>query len=103
RDPGRLLRCQAVLAERDRVAALGETGHPAAHDLAMLDASRHQHRLDPSADGGLGRGELPRSRSLRSDVAAIDPDLDADPAVGRVGVDLAVADVGPERAQRDAT
>ena len=46
----------------------------------------------------------PASRAARSgrDVAAIDPDLDADPAVGRVGVDLAVADVGAQRAERDA-
>ena len=36
------------------------------------------------------------------DVAAVDPDLDADAAVGGVGVDLAVADVRAERPQRDA-
>src|SRR4029079_13979565 len=29
-------------------------------------------------------------------------DLDADPAVGRMGVDLAVADVGAQRTERDA-
>src|SRR5690348_2167584 len=47
-----------------------------------------------------GRGRRPADGL---DVAAVDPDLDADPAVCRVGVDLAVADVGPERAERDPT
>src|SRR4026209_814150 len=42
-------------------------------------------------------------RALGRDVAAVDPDLDPDPAVRRVGVDLAVADVGAQRAERDAT
>src|SRR6185295_17277656 len=36
-------------------------------------------------------------------VAAVDPDLDANAAVGRVRVDLAVADVRSERAEGDAT
>ena len=53
---------------------------------------------------GLGRecGSL-RPRRSGDDVAAVDPDLDADAAVGRVGVDLAVADVRAQRAERDAT
>src|SRR3954453_5342844 len=55
--------------------------------------------LRPLACRGRDRRGLPR----RLDVAAVDPDLDADSAVGRVRVDLAVADVGPERAQRAAT
>src|SRR4029078_7531316 len=58
---------------------------------------------DASADRGLGRLGLVRERPLRRDVAAVDPDLDADPAVGRMGVDLAVADVRAERAERDST
>src|SRR5438132_13519395 len=48
------------------------------------------------------RDLVARDGPLLRDVAPIDPDLDADPAVGRVGVDLAVADVGAQRAQRDA-
>src|SRR5437870_11540804 len=47
--------------------------------------------------GRCDRGRLAR----RLDVAAVDPDLHADAAVGRVGVDLAVADVGAERAEGD--
>src|SRR5439155_14497282 len=42
-------------------------------------------------------------RAARGDVAAVDPDLDSDAPVGRVGVDLAVADVRAQRAQGDAT
>src|SRR6476646_5093571 len=53
-------------------------------------------RPDRSRDPGVARS------ALRGDVAAIDPDLDADPPVGGVGVDLAVADVGTQRPERDA-
>src|SRR3954468_17778456 len=58
----------------------------------------------PLSRGPRGHRGLRRlsASPLDGHVAAIDPDLDADPAVGRVGVDLAVADVGPERAERDA-
>src|SRR5919107_1215204 len=45
---------------------------------------------------------LVRRVPLGDDVAAVDPDLDADAAVRRVRVDLAVADVGAQRAERDA-
>src|SRR5689334_17253333 len=50
-----------------------------------------------------GAHRLRRDVAHRLQVAAVDPDLHADPTVGRVGVDLAVADVGAERPERDAT
>src|SRR4029453_18744331 len=99
-DPGRFLGRQAVLTEGDRVAALGHTGHPSAHDLAMLDSTGHQHRSDPRPD--LGRDARARGARRGRDVAPVDPDLDPDAAVRRVGVDLAVADVRTQRAERDA-
>src|SRR6478672_12224221 len=37
RDPGRLLRGQAVLTECHGMAAFGHPGHASAHDLAVLD------------------------------------------------------------------
>src|SRR5690349_847579 len=51
------------------------------------------------ADGGGGLA----APVLHRDLALVDPDLDADAPVGRVRVDLAVADVRAQRAQRDAT
>src|SRR5688572_29134429 len=53
----------------------------------------------------LGRGGgkmVAGNRPLGDDVAAVDPDLDADPPVGRVGVHLAVADIRAQGAQGDA-
>src|ERR1041385_8463715 len=79
--------------------SLGLPGHAAAHDLAMLDASRVQHRSGHLPGGRRGRLGV----ALRHDVAAVDPDLHADAPVGRVGVDLAVADVGSKRGERDPT
>src|SRR5579872_4560266 len=37
---------------------------------------------------------------LADNVALVDPDLDADAAIGRVGFARAVVDVGPQRVQR---
>src|SRR4029079_11750076 len=89
--------------EGDRVAALGDAGHAAAHDLAMLDALRHQHGSGPRPGDDRGaRGELGSADGLLGDVPAVDPDLDADAAICRVGVDLAVAELRAERPQRDA-
>ena len=66
----------------------------------MLDSTGHQHGYARSA---AGRGcRLGRRLPLGDHVAAIDPDLDADAAVGGVGVNLAVADVGAQRVERDA-
>src|SRR5947209_17818263 len=48
-------------------------------------------------------GGLSRHLTLRRDVAPIDPDLDPDPPIRGVGVNLAIADVGTERAERDAS
>src|SRR5688572_13275271 len=50
----------------------------------------------------LRRGRLGRRLPLGDDVAAVDPDLDADAAVCRMGVDLAVADVRAQGVERDA-
>src|SRR4029078_12885281 len=44
RDPGRLEGGEAVIAEGHVEAALRLAGHPAAHDLAMLDALGEEHR-----------------------------------------------------------
>src|SRR4051794_6285463 len=59
------------------------------------------------SSGPLSRGDRGLRRfaasALDGHVAAIDPDLDPDPAVRGVGVDLAVADVGAKRAERDPT
>src|SRR5829696_5792453 len=43
-----------------------------------------------------------RLEALGHDLALVDPDLDADPAVGRLRLDEAVVDVGADRVQRDA-
>src|SRR5581483_7833546 len=40
--------------------------------------------------------------ALRHDLALVDPDLDADPAEGRLRLGEAVVDVGADRVQRDA-
>src|ERR1035437_3030656 len=47
RDPGRLSRGKAEFAECHGRAALGDAGHPASLDLAVLDLSGHQHRYTP--------------------------------------------------------
>src|SRR5687767_13841218 len=49
----------------------------------------------------LGAGKLGSADRLGREIAPVDPDLDADPAIRRVGVDLAVADVRAQRAERD--
>src|SRR5918992_2656528 len=49
------------------------------------------------------RRGLTRRLPLGHHVAAIDPDLHPDAAIRRVGVDLAIADVGAQRAERDPT
>ncbi len=41
--------------------------------------------------------------ALRHDLALVDPDLHADPAVGRLRLGEAVVDVGADRVERDAT
>src|SRR5215211_1821834 len=41
--------------------------------------------------------------ALGHDLALVDPNLDADPTVGRLRLDEAVVDVGANRVQRDAT
>src|SRR5690348_15093970 len=48
-------------------------------------------------------GRVARRRALGEHIAAIDPDLDADGAVGGPGQDLAVGDVRAQGAQRDAS
>src|SRR5574340_12844 len=48
-DPGRLLGHEAIVAEGDRGPALGQAGHPAAHDLAVFDPTGHQHGYAPAA------------------------------------------------------
>src|SRR3990172_4236703 len=55
----------------------------------------------PLRHSGLGRGQVTRDAAFHRDFTAVDPDLHPDPAVRCVGVDLPVADVGAERAQRD--
>src|SRR4051812_39661037 len=57
---------------------------------------------DAGRTGGRGGGGL-AAALLHGGLAPGDPHLDADAPVGRVRVHLAVADVGAERAQRDAT
>src|SRR6185503_16919939 len=47
RDPATLERLQAVLAEGHLVTALRVPAHAPAHDLAVLDALRHEHYEPP--------------------------------------------------------
>src|SRR5437762_3113863 len=67
----------------------------------MLDPLWHQHWSGPRSGLG-GQPRLAGQHPFGSDIAAVDPDLDADPAIRRMGVDLAVADVRAQRTQRDA-
>src|SRR5262249_44640748 len=54
--------------------------------------------VPPRTGGRLGRG-----LAARHGVALVDPDLHADPAERRAGLEEAVLDVGPQRVQRNAT
>ncbi len=98
-DVGRLLRHEREVAEGDRVATLGGAAHPTALLLAVLDSTGHQHGYAPPAAGAAAsRAGVP----LGEDVAAVDPDLHADRAVGGPRQHLAVADVRTQGAQGDA-
>src|SRR5262245_53194922 len=55
----------------------------------------------PGLGRGLGRREGLAPTPLDGDLALVDPDLDPDPAVGRVRMHLPVADVGAQRPERD--
>src|SRR5262245_13432627 len=69
--------------------------------MTLRCLTRRGSSIGSGPRGGRGRDGLRGARGR--DVATVDPDLHADPAVGRVGVHLAVADVGAERPERDAT
>src|SRR5450830_1498599 len=65
--------------------------------LTRFGISIASHPLRGSGRGGGGGLAAP---ALDRDLALVDPDLHADPAVGRAGVHLAVADVGAQGAER---
>src|SRR3990172_271617 len=120
--PARLERLQAEFPEADLGAAPVEPLHPAARLLAPLGALRHQHRRT-STTGRPGPSTPPPSprpsmwaaglfadidvhrfgllEGLGLHIAAVDPHLDADPAVRRQGFRPGEIDIGSPRLGRD--
>src|SRR5206468_2642799 len=66
-----------------------------------LDLARHQHRCLRAARLGRQTGTaVPQPRADLGQLALVDPDLDADDAVGRPRLREPVIDVAPQRVQR---
>src|SRR5690348_12850744 len=89
----------ATISTTEAAAFSATTARPAA-----LSAASRPTTLGALAGIG-GRGRLGRTRAfgalaLWQDVAMVDPDLDADHAVGGVGLSQAVINVGAQRLQR---
>src|ERR1041384_3702000 len=91
-DPARLEAHQAVLPERDHVAARGDAPAPALERLPELDPLGREHRSGPGAVGAAGE--------VLDHLALEDPDLDADRAEGGLRGAGGVVDVGPEGVER---
>jgi len=85
-------------AEALAVLAAAATG--LAGGAEALRAATSPTRLVLLAEPGVALGDP--GVALRHDLALVDPDLDADPARGRLGLDEAVVDVRANRVQRDA-
>ena len=95
----RLDRLQAEVAERERRAAPRRAAAAALLHLAVFDLLRVRAwivRLRRRAPARCS------SSCSREHLAAEDPDLDADDAVGGLGLGEAVVDVGAQRVQRHA-
>src|SRR5690606_32995176 len=113
---------QAVLAEADRVAAPGQAFVPALVNLAVFGSLGLQHVLFPRfaalctlaalATRALTLAAFAGARQIVllllaylaeiEDLALVDPDLDADGTVGRLGLGEAVVDVGTQGVQGHA-
>src|SRR6185369_3046563 len=98
--PARLESLQPEVAERDLLAACGQSAATTALLLSELHLLRHQH--DAISPEPLRLLLRTAARARLGHLALEDPDLDADRAVGRVGRGHAVVDVGLERVQRQA-
>src|SRR5829696_2214093 len=99
----RLLVGAGLLDRSSRTAATARTApRPAvAHGAEALGAAAAPPGLILIAEACVA-ASVDRLEALGHDLALVDPDLDADPAVGRLRLDEAVVDVGADRVQRDA-
>src|SRR5438309_4193918 len=117
RHPARLHGLERVVALRDPVATLCRALHPAALELAVLEALRLQHLADPcrlrcrrgwrwrrrwTLRRGGGRARLRDLPRGGLDLALVDPRLHADRAVRRLRGGTSELDIAAERVQRDA-